>query len=106
MKLSIETTPFELSEIVRGSLAQIQELFRPPAPVPVSAYLTSQDALKLVAFELCTGCLPRSMIAMIKRYREITGANLKDAKDAVEAAFGAQAWIVVKPVTVVDHGAG
>lgn len=83
MKLSVEFEPIELAQ----ALAAFQKEEKAPEP-PVAI-----PALHVVAFELCTGRLQRNAIAMIKRHRELTGFGLKESKDAIEAAFGAQEWI-------------
>lgn len=90
MRLSIDFSPFELVQTLNALPTKKAE----PAPtIPVQVQLPP-PALHVVAFELCSGRLKRNMIDMIKRHRELTGNGLKESKDAIQAAFGREEWIV------------
>jgi hypothetical protein len=90
VKASIEfNTPFECVQFL-GALAKMAT----SAPVEKPQFLEARPAVERVAYEVCAGILRRNMIDMIKRHRELTGFGLKESKDAIEASFGAQEWIV------------
>lgn len=72
-------------DIETSNLEHLIGLLSPTMPTPVvSAYKTMHEALEAVCFELATGRLERKTIPAIKRVREMTGAGLREAKDAVE----------------------
>ena len=81
----------EAKEIVESELSPDQFLKKGNAPQPAAAVNLSAD----VEREILELLRSRNTIAAIKRYREASGACLKDSKEAVEA-LGARHGMTVK----------
>lgn len=93
---AIETmTVAELADLVKA----LEERFGVTAAAPVAmaaapgAAATGAEEEEKTDFDVLLKSFGQNKVAVIKVVRELTGLNLKDAKDAVEKAGAADAFV-------------